>query len=299
VKVFSALRRLQIWRFHRLMCRRGWFDNGPHSDSRAVFIGGCPRSGTTVLREILHRHPRFFCGVETAMLVPMFDPRRVARSWRMDVRGIRDLASSCSHVSVFADRFYRSRAGKDDGSVRWVDKAPSNARIVSELLSWFPNGRFVHVVRDGRDVVCSLRCYPHETLSGSGTVRPVTVRRSVGDCAMTWRHETSQALPYREHPRYHEVRYEDLITRPAQAVESLCAFLGEDFHEEMLHPGLAERGPHLPARLLNNPDAGGPLHSQSIGRWRYDLCHAEQLQVGSGAGELLIALGYEKKNLWA
>ena len=68
-------------RWHREQQRlihNGWYDPSARSDSAAVFIGGCLRSGTTLLREILHRHPELGCSLETGMLAPPFEVSRIA-----------------------------------------------------------------------------------------------------------------------------------------------------------------------------------------------------------------------------
>jgi hypothetical protein len=284
------LRRLRWHRHQRSLHRRGWYDSGARSDSEAIFIGGCPRSGTTLLREILDRHPRLACGLETAVLVPPFDIGRIAERTRTDPAGLRRLEGECSTLVEFADRYYADLVARES-KARWVDKTPANVRSIAQLLSWFPRGRFIHVVRDGRDVVCSLRDHPRQILV-RGQPRSAGITNSIQVCARTWLEETSRGLSFRHHPRCLEVRYEELVTRPEKVIPAVCEFVDEAFHAQMLEPDQSSAGEGPPARLLNNPDAAGAISRASLGRWRRELDPADRRALADIAGELLVVLGY-------
>jgi len=289
-------RRLRQWRFNasqRALTRRGWYDPQARSSAEAIFIGGCSRSGTTLLREILDRHSRLACGVETALLVPAFETRRIAERCELDRRELDALVRECSSVVEFAERFYATYVTKG-APLRWVDKSPYNIRVAQQLLSWFPNARFLHIVRDGRDVACSLRRHPRQRLVNTRVVEVETLR-PIAEGAATWRAETSLGLALRAHPRAHELRYEDLVTAPQASVRTICSFVGIPFETTMLMPS-DPTGP--PARLLNNPRAAGPLYTTNVGRWRSQLTPTEREEFARIAGELLIELGYEQDDGW-
>ncbi len=272
----------------------GWYDPEARSEAPAVFIGGCERTGTTLLREILARHPSFAVGVETAVLVPPFSTARIADRWGVERSEIADLARRCHNVVELAERLYDGILLRDCRP-RWVDKAPANARVVRQLLTWFPNGRFIHVIRDGRDVACSLRHHPHEVLRG-GTIHPVRTNRPIAGCARSWRRQTQLGLAGRGHDRYLEVRYEDLVLRPGSEVRHICTFLDEPFEPSMLMP--APPTWSHPARLVNNRFAAGQIRASSVGRWRRDLTPEERETVAEEAGDLLAELGYAFDDGW-
>ncbi len=286
-------RRLVRWRAraeHRALVRRGWYDPAARSQTAAVFIGGAPRSGTTLVRELLDRHSSLACGVETAMLVPAFDLDRIAERCAVERRQLKRLAAGCANLVEFADRFFGELAA-GRGKARWVDKAPWNVRVVAQLLDWFPNGRFLHVVRDGRDVVCSLRHHPREALR-RGTVVPVRTSRPVAACAETWVQETSLGIAHRGHPRYREIVYERLVTEPEAELRAVCEFLGEEFSPALLDPAGSSTESWLPGRLLNARNAAQAVSPACVGRWRQELDRSERVAVARVAGELLAVLGY-------
>ncbi len=297
--VLVPRRWLREWWFLRrenALERSGWYDPGARSDSPAVLIGGSPRSGTTLLRELLDRHPSFACGVETAMLVPGFDTHRIAERWQVDRREIDRLVSECRTLVEMADRFYGEMAVRR-GKPRWVDKAPWNCRALPQLLTWFPRGRFLHVVRDGRDVVSSLRSHPRQVLH-RGRVRAISTCRPIDECSITWHHETGLGLAYQDHPRCLQVRYERLVSAPQEELRRICRFLGEQYEPAMLTPDPTAVDTALAARFLNNANAAAAPSSARIGRWRHELTRAERRTVCNLAGELLITLGYTTDHGW-
>jgi hypothetical protein len=260
-----------------------------------VLIGGCPRSGTTLVRELLARHPAFANTIETAILVPGFDPARVADRWGLSRQELARRVRRARTLVELVDALYADIAASQ-GASRWIDKAPANVRVLGELLAWFPRARFIHVLRDGRDVVCSLRHHPTQVLI-RGEVRSSHVERPVAECARAWVEEASLGLAYQEHPRCLELRYEQLLAEPRATLESLCERLGEPFDPRMLQPA-PDKGPQVPARLICNPNAATALDPSRIGRWHRELDRAERVQVHHVAGALLEATGYARDGSW-
>jgi len=298
-RVLQPLRRM-VWswlwtRRQRRLTAAGWYDPAARSEARAVLIGGCPRSGTTLVRELLARHPAFANTVETAILVPGFDPARVADRWGLSRRSVEQRARQARTLVELVDGFYSDIAA-DQGRPRWIDKAPSNVRVIGQLLAWFPRAHFIHVLRDGRDVVCSLRHHPGQVLV-RGEVVASRVERAVFECARTWVEEASLGLAYREHPRCLEVRYEQLLAEPRTTLGQLSEHLGEPFDRCMLRPAPGD-GPQVPARLICNPNAAAALDPSRIGRWRHELDRAERVLVHHVAGALLEATGYAVDGSW-
>ncbi len=290
------LRHRHRQRYQAQLIRSGWYELSARSTTAAVFIGGCPRSGTTLLRELLDRHSGFACGIETSLLIPGYDSRRIAERCQLERREVEQLAAQCRTLVEMADRFYGELAARR-GKARWVDKAPWNVRVINRLLTWFPNGRFLHLVRDGRDLVCSLRHHPRQVLR-RGRVRSVSTNQPIDQCAVTWHDETSQGLAYAGHPRYLEVRYEHLVGRPEAELQRVCRFLDEQYEPAMLIPDTTVAATAPAARLLNNPLAAAAISTASVGRWQRDLSLPERHRFAEIAGELLLALGYVKDHGW-
>src|SRR4051794_19185395 len=223
---------------------------------RPIFIVGCPRSGTTLFRTMLHAHPRIAVPPETRFVTPgyvrryAFGPLDSERNRMRLARWIVDRPESRFRVlGLDADDVKKQivegpptlgsalgivfRAySESHGKARWGDKRPAYYSFVDELDHLFPDAQFVHMVRDGRACVASMKktkWFDHEPIP----------------CMATWMMaiDCSQESGARLGPdRFLEVRYEDLVTAPEPAIRRVCEFLGEEYAPQMCEPEkIAER----------------------------------------------------------
>ncbi len=293
-----ALRRRQ-GPFARLVADlpSSWAGPGYTSDADMIFIGGCPSSGTTVLRELLGRHPRLAVGPEGGFFHQPPIIERLAVQWEVEPGAIASILRASPSRPAFVEAMASIQMQRS-GKSRYVEKTPINCRFVSQILQSFPNGRFIHIVRDGRDVACSLRTYGGAKLRG-GRMVGVASHNRIADVAQFWAHEVSHGLASRGHPRCLEVRYERLVAEPASEISRICAFIGEEFQ-----PGLLDTAPSLIAplgvgRFVASLKATEPVDPTRAGRWVRDLDPGEKRDVAFVAGALLAALGYVNDNRWA
>lgn len=273
----------------------GWYDISVRSELDTVFIGGCGRSGTTLFKELLNRHSRCACGPETSLYGLAFDLENISVPWKLDQAELESMRDRSRNLIEFADEF-AGRFLSSEGKARWVEKTPNNVRAIDRLLTWYPNGRFIHVVRDGRDVVCSLRHHPKERVR-AGRIEPVRVTNPIEKTAQRWLRDTSRGLSYKEHPRCLEVRYETFVRDPEHELRRVCSFIGERYEPGMLDPAASSSS--RPGQFMNNERASEPISDRSIGRWEWDLPIDERKRFVDIAGELLIALGYASDHSWA
>ncbi|TMR00629.1 sulfotransferase [Actinomadura soli] len=249
--------------------------------SRPVFVLGCPRSGTTLLQQMLHSHRRIAFPSETRFVHTAYEARhrfgdlervanrRALAEWitrggntkfrvlELDadevieeiVHGPPTLGSALAIVF----RAYARRHGKP----RWGDKRPSYFRRVPMLRRMFPDAQFVHLVRDGRDAVSSLMRMPW-------------FEGDIHAAALTWREavDTGKRLgPRLGAGTFHELRYEDLVTDPRLALVRLCAFLGEEYDPEMTRAYRHARRTVPAARAWHLGTHEAP-NTRSVGAWR-------------------------------
>jgi hypothetical protein len=120
-----------------------------------------------------------------------------------------ELASQCKEFRQFVENFFQKPLQKAGKSL-WAEKTPSNAYCIEEFMRLYEEGFYIHIVRDGRDVVASLikRGYKPEN----------AVRR--------WMHDTAAGFPHRAHERFIEVKYEDLVTQPESTMKDVFDRLG-------------------------------------------------------------------------
>ena len=192
------------------------------------------------------------------------------------LRAATDYAAAVRAVlSVFA----RSR-GK-----RWYgDKTPGYVLHLDLLARLFPEAKFIHIIRDGRDVALGY------------VQRPEWGPRTVQEAAFYWRSRVKrgQAAGARLGPeRYREVRYERFIEDPATTAAELCRFIGIPFAPEMLN--YYERGSSF-AATSKDPQAFTALSrppTKGLRDWRKNMEAADLRKFEYIAGDLLAELGYE------
>ena len=260
-----------------------WRHRAYTSQERHVIIGGTPRSGTTLVRRTLDRHPDLCCGPETSILLPgglRID--QVATAYKWPASELRELMASSASQGAFVDAFarrYRERRRRP----RWAEKTPLNVLCFEWVLERFPQARLVHVVRDGRDVVCSMRQHPDRRWVDGVEVKELRPQ-PVEDYMRRWVRDTEAGIALRGDARYIEIRYEELVEDPERILSEMLGALDEPWLPELL--------------VERTPKGGGPAHANSrittssVGRWRQDLTADERAKVHAIGGALLTRLGY-------
>lgn len=263
---------------------------------RPFFVVGCPRSGTTLFRDVLRSHPRLTIAPESGGLPKLYrrhgDPRsrrearllatdflrsHSLRLWQLELEPS-DLEEACSFAALVS-AVYEAWARKRS-KPRWGDKTPQHVLAIPLLARLFPTAQFVHVIRDGRDVALSLAA------KGWGQRSPYTA-------AVFWRRCVEAGLgdgrPLGPE-RYHELSYEELITRPEPTLRRVCAFLDEDFDPAVLRP---TRIPVPSSEVLWPAAFEHEIHADNCCRWKRELPPADRAVFESVAGELLRRVGYK------
>jgi hypothetical protein len=225
-----------------------------------IVVGGCHRSGTSLVRRVLDAHPRIHCGPE----IPFF--RDFHGDYAADTyahlrysRAARDLVSDNAALGVLGRSFLelhehaRAEAGKD----RWADKAPENVLYVADWDRLL-DGRFflVHVVRNPLDTIASMEGRFPLTLPSSleGRIDHYLRYTEAGEAAVEARPERSLV-----------VVYESLSASPEEELGRLMGGLEEEPHAHQL---AFNDVPH--ASGLEDPNVAETtaIHDRSVGAWR-------------------------------
>jgi hypothetical protein len=281
-------------------------------------ITGCPRSGTTLLRRILDAHPDIAIGPKYRGILRRYERREgltpegfVTSEMAERGKNFRFLAPG-----EFADIVRRALAGP--GPVHYGElvsrvldryaelhgktyvghkvgatghNTPGRVRLIPALHGIFPEAKFVHIIRDGRDVALSVTgwrkgpalaerfpTWAHDPYTTAAVWWEWQVRGKRADAAL---------LPS---GRYAEVRYEQLVGDPGRTCAELCAFLGVRYDERMLrfHEGREVDDPALDAKHAWRPVTSG------LRDWRTQMTRADQELFEAAAGGLLDELGYAR-----
>jgi protein-tyrosine sulfotransferase len=258
-----------------------------------IFIGGVPRSGTTLLRVILDTHPGIHCGTELrvvqALTALWSSADRTAQPVLTDAYGV-----DSEHLRrIFADLVlsFLEPAWRASGKRRVAEKTPFNVLVFPELRRLFPESPLVHIIRDVRDVVAS-RLERDREAAGSEPLDGVAIARIRAQEWTAAMEIRRQMLAAEDLARgYFEVRYEQLVQSPQEVLEPLFAFLGERFD-----PGVLAFH-DVPRNVAGSEEWSAaavrrPLYESSCGRWRHSLSAGEHAVVMEVAGRELQALGY-------
>ena len=252
---------------------------------RPIFIVGCQRSGTTMLRLMLDSHPNISCGPETRFLQDF--AKLTSESWdRLSLYGF-PKSYWLDKAAEFFDSFQTEYA-KSRGRTRWADKTPRYALSLAYINDLFPTCQIVHVIRDGRDVVASHRDrwgYRSALKAVEKWPRYIKAARRVGE-----------RLP---DDRYIEVRYEDLVLDTEATLRTLLADLGEPWDRAVLeydkqqHDVAGRYEQFSKARRADAPTNGdSPVYRNRVGSHRREVDPLLRFLIRVRSGPTLRALGY-------
>jgi len=251
-----------------------------------IFLLGGPRSGTTWLNFILAEHPDISTGPETFAFEIIDSIFSAAESRLLAGQGIladgyMDRTDLCQ---ICAELFHSLVESQIDGAKHYVEKTPLHTRYIDRIHEIFPDSRIVHLVRDGRDVVCSMIAARAE--------RNFRFPASVKECAARWR-QIDRVLQFGEQHGglYHELRYEDLVNDVRNELARLLAVLNIAAPREVL-----DRMHHASAEI-HRPSSRSSTHG-FVGKWRQSFTREDAATFRAVAGDLLIRLGYELDDRW-
>jgi hypothetical protein len=260
--------------------------SAPHARAIApLFIIGSPRSGTTMLAQLLadspwgepfetHFIPKY-CRV-AARLGSLSNREaflRVARQI-LDERPIRQ-----RQLDIDLDRLFDSRtswtyaqlaneiglaSARKHGHPSWGDKTPDYITDVALLHELFPDSKMIYIVRDGRDVALSL-------------MRESWGPANVYTCATKWARENRPGgiEAVRAKSLLHEVRYEELLHDPATVLARVLTFLECEVTQERIR-GLAST-----------------VNRHNCDKWKYEMTAAHIELFEQVAGDTLRQFGYQ------
>jgi len=265
------------------------------SSFNPIIIGGCPRSGTTLFRSLIGMHPNIICLEKEFNLLFWIDKPDVLIQifdfTEEDVK--RFFKKNKDHISL-AEKILKSYKTKEKADFIGI-KHPWHIAIIDNIFKNFPNAKFIHVIRDGRDTVCSLRTHPKRKIV-NGKIIPLKTCNPIDYCIRRWVSSINQGKKWRGTENYLEVKYEDLIYNVVPSMKKVFDFLNLDmiskerilsfykYEDEFKHP--------------QNIEVGKSIYGKSIGRWKRDLSKKEIKMFKRMAGDLLIELDYEYSLDW-
>ena len=265
-----------------------------------VFVVGMNGSGTSMLLDSLGRHPALYAVPHETLMMPYIIQRadrfgdlgkdeNFRACWQFAIDQMPVLRKMNGSVKpempVNWNTYPRSVAGIFDGIFTpfaeregkhlWCEKTPDHVQHLPLLAAAFPSARFIHLIRDGREVACSInrRQYRRPELVIYRWKMLVSAGRQAG-----------KALG----DRYMELKYEDLTADPGTAMARVCDFLELDFSERVL----ASRMPQSPKKKSLGTGRLGQI-SGNPQKWPTYFDERTVMRLEKIAGATLKALFYE------
>lgn len=236
------------------------FENKLHSDLKPIFIVGMPRSGSTLIEQMLAAHPGVKAGGELPYL-PNICRTLGQTSWAADRRAspisdaqvVADLTGACEEYAKLTEPLWR-------GNLSFTDKLLSNYQMLGMIQLMFPQATIIHARRNPFDTC--LSCYEHLFSS------PVGFAYDLRDLGAQYRlYEELMAHWHAVLPtgRILDVDYEAVVTEPETQVQRILKHCGLTFDPACLNPNLVRR----PVMTASVVQVSSPIYHTAIGRWRH------------------------------
>jgi hypothetical protein len=241
---------------------------------KVTFVVGCARSGTSILGELIASHPDVRYVFEAATV------------WERGGMGANESHRlTAAHATPDVNKVIRQWAeaeGRDASML--VEKSPRNILRIPYVLEIFPEAKIIHIVRDGRDVACSM-------VPGCGRdewshLRPPSWKTffdrysGATRCAVAWKEIMEIGLRDLADVSHLQIRYEDLIASPESIAREIFSYMGldllstvTDFCRRISNETASSYHARHQDRWYRND------HEVRVGRWRKNLSESDKLEI--------------------
>jgi len=273
-----------------------------------IFIVGCERSGTTVLRLMLNEHSKIALPPQTKFSRKLYKRRMLFGDlsngknndkiidWileretniklidlKLDNNHLRESWEDCTTIGEITGTVFQQYSQTRHKS-RWGDKRPYYIRYIPQLLKLYPDARIIHVIRNGHDCIASLKRMPWWNKNSIHSM-------------LNWRHSirmgVKAARAFKD--QFLEVRYEDIVRHPETQLKKICDFINVKYESGMLEfhlnteiniPGYKKEWHHKTFK---------PLSDDEIDKGKEQLTENELILFSWCAGEELNLWNYDIK----
>lgn len=273
------------------------------------FIVGCPKSGTTWLQNTLNGHPDILCIGESNINMIRRELGHLRNKYNEDISKINNtyiqdgndysILSEDNLDFLFSSLINLLFSNIDNGSSAPCIgmKNPDHLANMVATARLFPGMKYLHIIRDGRDVAVSGWFHNLRTEKDTFQRMHTSFTDFANNIAITWKGKVLQARNFgRSNPhRYFELRYEDLHQNPKSTIENILRFLGVDSSERAVAM-CQESGSFK--KLSNGRDNGQEdrtsfFRKGIVGDWKNHFDQDGLVTFDLHAKDLLAELGYE------
>lgn len=278
--------------------------------SGPIFIIGTERSGTNLLRLMLNAHSGIAVP-HPPHITKFFGPlEHLYGNLAVDANFRRLIADVCCMVELHTypweiepdrEQVFQKAVDRNLLAVyfqiydqylaytkkrRWACKSTFMIEQVDDILNYYPDARFIFMVRDGRDVAVSSK-------------KSIFNHFHVFYTAKRWQREQRLGLDWLARLPAEQItllKYEELIADPDSTIRNLCKFLGEDFEERMLAYHRSSEAIKSGSLSVSWENTSKPVMRDNSLKYRQQLTKEEIIQFEVIANKEMAALGYELDN---
>lgn len=255
-------------------------------------IGIPPEGGFIVRLGWKYGHLREFSNRTVERFVDDLFALETTQDWNFDkdklLSHLQELAPCSFSVlinGVYQEYLRRVFPGKE----RWGDKTTWYLDYLPQINRYFPQAKFIHIIRDGRAVAASFKRVPH-------------LSSDVQQAALEWHWSVGSIIRFGKRvgtDRYIEIRYEELVEKPEELLHRICKFLQEPYSSKILAFWDENRERRLePSRHLEWKELTlHPITKSQILKWQEELSSKEISELWAIAGKTMGRCGYRNEGI--
>lgn len=265
-----------------------------------IFVGGSPRSGTTLVQKVLIIHSKIAGTGEFEYLEQMmklYATMNESIISNNNNKNFYDQSKLKEYWKGFLENLFSNIYNKKKDAIYFSEKSPNNIYVAKTSLDLIPDSKFIFVYRDGRDVVNSFKQvnirYKRE--NKKSPMRLITLVKSMG-----WVNGFNIYDDLKNDPQYENriygIKYEELVNQPLAELEKLMTFIGLDLEKEQLDPSVFDFDSNI--KNIDNTWYDEKMHNQkinsnNIGKWKNELSFIDKFIVNIILAKRLKMEGYQ------
>ena len=248
--------------------------------STPIFLGGLDRSGKTYMRFMLESHPEIIFSKRTNLWTKYYQQYGSLEKEENLERCLTALRKN-KHVLALSPDFEHIQAEFKQGSRSyerlfelihqqfaeknkkkfWGDQTGLLENLASNILESYPDAKFIHMIRDPRDRYAAILKKPES-------------KQGLGIATARWLHSANLAQKNMDqYPnRYLVIRYETMVSDPAETISMVCDFLGVEYMPSMIQ---LDQIPRFDNESSRDGNGDGPITDKFIGQFRKDLSQGQ------------------------
>jgi hypothetical protein len=256
---------------------------------RLIFVGGSPRSGTTLVQNMLDSHPDILGGPEFLHLPDIMYLRK--KLYQSIDKGWIDLI--CSHEDVDdgirnqIENFFLPLADKESCAF-YSEKTTANVLIFDELMRLFPGAHFVNIISDPRATIASMLKVGQRGDKEGWVTQDFTHSVTAAIEYITSCFDAAFEAESSGSCKIITVVYERLVSDPVAETKRLCDFIGIEWSEEMVRPSAKE---HIGGKAICNKvwyeekRFNSDPETRHIDKWKNQLTNTQQILIAAAFRE--------------